>query len=105
MPHVFSLDGCEIHVLPDVIIGLAYAERLQLLLSLQVILGDLPLDDVGADLDLLVDLLLGLILDLLDDLLDLGGLDGLLLEVVRPLGENLQLACLWVRDLQNDTHI
>jgi hypothetical protein len=99
MPHVLALHRSQVHVLPQVVIRGADAERLQLLLPLQVILGDTSLDHEGADFDLLVDLLLALEFDLLDDLLDLVWLCRLLLQVVRPCREYLEFPRLGVGGL------
>jgi hypothetical protein len=69
VPHVLTLNRSQIHILPDVIIGRANTERLEFLLSLEVLLGDTSLDDEGSYLDLLVDFLLALVFDFLNHLL------------------------------------
>lgn len=94
VPHVLPLHRRQVHVLPQIVLGRADSKRLEFGLTLQVVLSDLALDDEGADFDLFLDLLLALVLDLGDHLLGLEGLHRLLVEVVRPLGEDLGLVTL-----------
>lgn len=89
VPDVFPLDGGQVDVLTDVIVGVAETEGLHLSLPLEEVLGDATLDDEGAHFDLLLDLLLNLVLHLVDDLLGLLGLHGLLVKVVLPGREDL----------------
>jgi hypothetical protein len=94
VPHVLALHRRQIHVLTQVVLRRPYPERLHLLLSLKVVLGDFTFDDEGANFNFLLDLLPAFEFDLSDHSLGLQELSWLLLQVVLPLGHDLRLVSL-----------
>ena len=87
MPHIFSLNRSQVHILSQIIFSRANTKGLHLL-SFEESLGDSSLDEEGSDFDGLLDLLVTLELDLVDDVLVLLQLSGLVFQVVCPGGED-----------------
>ena len=99
VPHILTLDRCQVDILTNIIFSIADSEGSQFCLTLKVLLCYLTFYYKGAYFNFLLDLLLGLILNFCDDFLRFNWLNWLFVKVVGPLRYKLELVTL-VNSLQ-----